>query len=98
MHLVMTKKGLLVKESNINGMWMHGTEKWNFGTILDIVAGTSDWYNVKYDDEQVLSLNLLLDIEKGDLEFIDTEGFSEFNFFFLFVIILNNYAFTLQVL
>ena len=57
---------------------MDGTEKWYFGTILDIVAGTSDWYNVKYDDEeQVLSLNLLLDIEKGDLEFIDTEEFSE---------------------
>ena len=56
---------------------MNGTEKWYFGTILDIVAGTSNWYNVKYDDEeQVLSLNLF-DIEKGDLEFIDTEDFSE---------------------
>ena len=53
---------------------MDGTEKWYLGTILDVVAGTSDWYNVRYDDEeQVLSLNLLLDIEKGDLEFIDTD-------------------------
>ena len=57
---------------------MDGTEKWYCGTILNIVAGTSDWYNVRYDDEeQVLSLNLLLDIEKGDLEFINTEDFSE---------------------
>ena len=53
---------------------MDGTEKWYLGTILDIVAGTDDWYNVRCDDEeQVLSLNLLLDIEKGDLEFIDTD-------------------------
>ena len=53
---------------------MDGTEKWYLGTILDIVSGTDDWYNVRYDDEeQVLSLNLLLDIEKGDLEFIDTD-------------------------
>ena len=30
--------------------------------------GTNDWYNVQYDNEdQVLSLNLLLDIEQGDL-------------------------------
>ena len=46
------------------------------GTILDVLslADTSDCYNVRYNDEkQVLSLNLLLDIEKGDLEFIDTD-------------------------
>ena len=29
-----------------------GTEKWYFGTILDVVAGTDDWYNVRYDDEE----------------------------------------------
>ena len=41
-----------------------------FRTIL--VPGTDDWYNVQYDNEdQVLSLNLLLDIEQGDLEFVD---------------------------
>ena len=50
------------------------TKKWYLGTILDVVAGTDDWYNVRYDnEEQVLSLSLLLDIEKGDLEFIDTD-------------------------
>ena len=48
-----------------------GEEQWYFGTILD-VAGTDDWYNVQYDNEdQVLSLNLLLDIEQGDLQFVD---------------------------
>ena len=49
-----------------------GEEQWYFGTILDVVPGTDDWYNVQYDNEyQVLSLNLLLDIEQGDLEFVD---------------------------
>ena len=46
-------------------------ERWYFGTILDLVPGTKDWYNIKYDDEEdVLSLNILLDIERGDLEFV----------------------------
>ena len=49
-----------------------GEEQWYSGTILDVVPGTDDWYNVQYDNEdQVLSLNLLLDIEQGDLEFVD---------------------------
>ena len=58
------KEGLIGKR--IKHKWdVDGTEKWYFGTILDVVAGTDDWYNVRYDDEeQVLSLNLLLDIEK----------------------------------
>ena len=47
-------------------------EKWYYGTILDLVPGTKDWYNIKYDgEEEVLSLNILMDIEKGDLEFLD---------------------------
>ena len=34
--------------------------------------GTDDWYNVQYDyKDQVLSLNLLLDMEQYDLEFVD---------------------------
>jgi len=49
-----------------------GSEQWYSGTILDVVPGTDDWYNVQYDNEdQALSLNLLLDIEQGDLEFVD---------------------------
>jgi len=44
-------------------------ERWYFGTVLDLVPGTKDWYNIKYDKEDdTLSLNLLLDIERGDLE------------------------------
>lgn len=36
---------------------------------LDVVPGTDDWYNVQYDNEdQVLSLNLLFDIEQ---DFVD---------------------------
>jgi len=50
---------------------VEGSEHWYLGTILDIVPCTDDWYNVKYDDEeQVLSLNLKVDIDKGDLEFV----------------------------
>ena len=49
-----------------------GEEQWYLGIILDVVPGTDDCYNVQYDNEdQVLSLNLLLDIEQGDLEFVD---------------------------
>ena len=38
--------------------------------MLGLVPGTSDWYNVQYDGEndEVLSLNLLADIDKGDLK------------------------------
>ena len=38
------------------------------GGILDLVSGTKDWYNIKYED--VLSLNILLEIERGDLKFV----------------------------
>ena len=57
----------------IKHRWMvDGEEQWYSGTIRDVVPGTDDWYNVQYDNEdQVLSLNLLLDIEQGDLEFVD---------------------------
>ena len=35
------------------------------------MPGTTEWYNVKYDGEDdILTLNLLLDIEKGDLNVI----------------------------
>ena len=49
-----------------------GEEQWYSGMILDFVPGTDDWYSVQYDNEnQVLSLNLLLDIKQGDLKFVD---------------------------
>ena len=65
------QEGLIGKR--IRHRWnVDGSEQWYLGTILDIVPGTDDWYNVKYDnEEQVLSLNLLLHIEKGDLEFVN---------------------------
>ena len=46
----------------------HTTDKIN----CNPVPGTTDWFNVKYDYEDiVLSLNLLVDIEKGGLTFLD---------------------------
>ena len=47
-------------------------EKWYKGQVLSLVPGTTDWYNVKYDGEdEILSLNLLVDIDKGDLEILN---------------------------
>ena len=58
-------EGLVGKR--IKHKWNDDIEKWYFGTILDLVPFTNDWYNVKYDgEEEILSLNLLIDIEKGD--------------------------------
>ena len=49
-----------------------GSESLYYGKILSIVPGTTDWFNVIYDSEDtVLSLNLLTDIEKGDLDIVD---------------------------
>ena len=42
-------------------------ERWYKGRDLSLVPGTreSEWYNVKFDGEDdILTLNLLLDIEK----------------------------------
>ena len=48
-----------------------GEERWYKGRVLSLVPGTTEWYNVKYDEEDdILTLNLLLDIEKGDLDVI----------------------------
>ena len=44
---------------------MDGKEKWYKGQVLGLVPGTSDWYNVR--ENEILSLNLLVDIDKGDL-------------------------------
>ena len=49
-----------------------GEEKWYKGQVLGLVPGTSEWYNVQYDGEnEILSLNLLVDIDKGDLEILN---------------------------
>ena len=40
--------------------------------MLSLVPGITDWYNVKYNGEdEILPLNLLVGIDKGDLEIIN---------------------------
>ena len=69
--LVKTKKDWSVKELSTDIQIVYGEEQWYLETILD-VPGTDDRYNVRYDNvDQVLSLNLLLDIEQGYMEFVD---------------------------
>ena len=49
-----------------------GSEQVYYGKILSLVPGTIDWFNVLYDGEDlVVSINLLIDIENGDLNFVD---------------------------
>ena len=49
-----------------------GSEYLYYGKILSSVPGTTDWFNVIYDGEDtVLSLNLFIDIERGNLNFVD---------------------------
>ena len=51
---------------------VEGKETWYKGQVLNLVPGTTDWYNVKYDGEdEILSLNLLVDIDKGDFEILN---------------------------
>lgn len=46
---------------------LDGTEQWYYGKILSLMPGTTDWFNVKYDNEDtILSLNLFVDIEEKD--------------------------------
>ena len=48
-----------------------GEQRWYRGRVLSIVPGTTEWFNVKYDGEDdILTLNLLLDIENGDFDVI----------------------------
>ena len=49
-----------------------GSKQLYYGKILSLVPGTIDWFNVLYDGEDlVVSINLLTDIERGDLNFVD---------------------------
>jgi len=49
-----------------------GKETWYKGQVLGLVPGTNDWFNVQYDGEdEILSLNLLEDVDKGDLEIMN---------------------------
>ena len=58
---------------NIKHKWRdeNGIEQWYFGKVLSKVAGTDEWYNVQYEEEDdILTLNLSEDMELGDLEVI----------------------------
>ena len=48
-----------------------GVEQWYLGNVLSKVAGTNEWYKVRYEGEDdVLTLNLHDDIDSGDLEVV----------------------------
>ena len=69
---VASQEGLIGKRIHHRWKDSSGTELWYYGTILSLVPGTTDWFNVKYDGEDtILSLNLFMDIEKGDLNILD---------------------------
>ena len=58
---------------NIKYRWLDesGVEQWYFGEVLSKVAGTDEWYNVRYEGEDdVLPLNLHEDIDLGALEVV----------------------------
>ena len=69
MHVQVTEtQDQQAKESSINGKM----KMMKNGIMEQLQPETKDWYNIKYDgEEEVLSLNILMDIEKGDLEFLD---------------------------
>ena len=76
--LVITPGTLAINCQSLIGKEIHhrwkdqdGEERWYKGKVLSLVPGTTEWFNVKYDGEDdILTLNLLLDIEKGDLDVI----------------------------
>ena len=46
-------------------MQMVLSSEWYMGRVLSLVAGTDNWFNVEYDN--VLSLNLMEDVDRGDV-------------------------------
>ena len=64
-------ESLIGKEINHRWKSEGGVERWYRGTVLSLVPGTTDWFNVQYEGEDdVMSLNLLMDIENGDLDIV----------------------------
>ena len=43
-------------------------KRWYCGRFLSLVPRTVEWFNVQYDREEVLTLNLYTDIDNGDLD------------------------------
>ena len=69
---VATQESLIGKRICHKWKQPDGTERFYYGQVLSLVPGTTDWFNVIHDGEDtILSLNLFVDIEKGDLNFIE---------------------------
>ena len=69
---VATQESLIGKRICHKWKQPDGTERFYYGQVLSLVPGTTDRFNVTCDGEDtILSLNLFLDIEKGDLNFIE---------------------------
>ena len=66
-----TRESLVGKRIRHHWCNADGTEQWYLGKVLSLVPGTDDWFNVEYENEsQILSLNLMEDIDRGDVEFV----------------------------
>ena len=51
----------------------YGKEKWYRGHILTWFLEQLNGFNIQYDGEEVLTLNLYTDIDNGDLDIIATK-------------------------
>ena len=70
--LAVNCESLIGKQISHRWKDVDGKEKWCKGQVLNLVSDTTDLYNVKYDGEdEILSTNLLVDIDKGDLEILN---------------------------
>ena len=70
--LAVNSESLIGKQIFLRWKDVDGKEKWYKGQVLNLLPGTTDWYNVKNNGEdEILSLNLLVDIDKGDLEILN---------------------------
>ena len=70
-------ESLIGKEINHRWKSEGGVERWYRGTVLSFVPGTTDWFNVQYEGEDnAMSLNLLMDIENGDLDIVGSSCMS----------------------
>ena len=67
-----TQESLIGRRISHKWKLSDGSEQLYYGKILSLVPGTIDWFNVLYNGEDlVVSINLLTDIERGDLNFVD---------------------------
>ena len=70
-HTAVNQESLVGKRIRHKWNNAEGDEQWYTGLILSVVDGSTEWFNVQYDgEEDILTLNLYEDIEKGDLDII----------------------------